>query len=40
MVFDTHFSGGTGTENFIWHVRNNRAELYGYHIYSNDLITK
>jgi len=40
LVYDTTFSAGTGTEQFVWHVNNAQATLYGYHIASNDLITK
>ena len=38
LVYETKFSGGSGTEQFVWHIKNNEATLYGYHINSNDLI--
>ena len=40
LVYDTTFAQGTGTEQFVWHVKDNNASLYGYHINSTDLITK
>lgn len=40
LVYDTTFSDGSATEQFLWHISDNRALLYGYHINSNDLITK
>jgi hypothetical protein len=40
LVYDTTFSSGSGTEEFVWHIADDRALLYGYHINSNDLITK
>jgi hypothetical protein len=40
LVYDTTFAQGTGTEQFVWHVKDNDAALYGYHINSTDLISK
>ncbi len=40
LVYDTTFTQGTGTEQFVWHVKDNTASLYGYHINSSDLVTK
>ncbi|HXW57098.1 MAG TPA: DUF4019 domain-containing protein [Candidatus Cybelea sp.] len=40
LVYNTTFSGGSGTEQFTWHVSSDRATLYGYHINSIDLIAK
>jgi Protein of unknown function (DUF4019) len=40
LVYDTKFAEGTGTEQFVWHVKDNGAALYGYHINSNELVTK
>lgn len=40
LVYQTRFQEGTGTERFIYHVRDNRASLYSYRIFSNDLIVK
>ena len=40
LVYETKFAQGTGTEEFVWHIRDNTATLYGYHINSNELITK
>jgi|SRR6516225_2610795 hypothetical protein len=40
LVYDTRFSEGSGTEQFVWHIKNNQATLYGYRINSNDLIAK
>lgn len=40
LTYTTTFSAGSGTEEFAWHIDNNRALLYGYHINSADLIEK
>lgn len=40
LVYDTSFAKGSGAEQFVWHVSDNRAVLYGYHINSNDLVAK
>jgi hypothetical protein len=40
LVYDTQFSDGSGAEQFVWHVKDNQPTLYGYHINSNDLISK
>jgi len=40
LTYNTTFSGGSGTEQFIWHISDGRAMLYGYRIYSADLIEK
>lgn len=40
LLYYTRFSGGTGTEEFVWHIQENQATLYGYHINSTDLIRK
>jgi len=40
LVYETKFAEGTGTEQFVWHVKDNGAALYGYHINSNELVTK
>jgi len=40
LVYDTKFTEGSGTEQFVWHIKDDRAALYGYHINSNDLISK
>jgi hypothetical protein len=40
LVYDTKFRDGAGSEQFVWHIKDNQASLYGYHINSNDLITK
>lgn len=40
LIYDTKFSEGAGTEQFVWHISNDQATLYGYRINSNDLITK
>jgi hypothetical protein len=40
LVYETKFSDGSGTERFVWHIKNNQATLYNYNINSNDLITK
>lgn len=39
-TFATTFSAGSATEQFVWHIDDNRALLYGYHINSADLIEK
>ena len=40
LVYDTKFADGAGTEQFVWHISGGQATLYGYHINSNDLITR
>lgn len=40
LVYDTRFADGTGTEQFVWRITAGQASLYGYHINSNDLITR
>lgn len=40
LTYNTTFSAGTGTEQFVWHISDGRAMLYGYHINSADLIEK
>jgi hypothetical protein len=40
LVYETKFASGTGTERFIWHVKDNSATLYRYDINSNALVTK
>lgn len=40
LTYNTTFSSGSGTEEFVWHISDNRARLYGYHINSADLIEK
>ncbi|HTU32771.1 MAG TPA: DUF4019 domain-containing protein [Candidatus Acidoferrum sp.] len=40
LTYNTSFAAGSGTEQFTWHIDNNRALLYGYHINSADLIEK
>lgn len=40
LVYDTRFADGAGTEQFLWHIKDNKAILYGYHINSNDLLAK
>jgi hypothetical protein len=40
LVYETKFAEGTGTEQFIWHVKDNGAALYRYQINSNELVTK
>jgi Protein of unknown function (DUF4019) len=40
LTYNTTFSAGSGTEQFIWHISDGRAMLYGYHINSADLIEK
>jgi len=40
IIYDTTFAGGTGTEQFVWHIRENRLVLFGYHINSNALFEK
>jgi Protein of unknown function (DUF4019) len=40
LVYDTTFSAGSGTEQFVWHIDGDRAMLYGYHINSNDLLER
>jgi Protein of unknown function (DUF4019) len=40
LVYNTTFSAGSGTEQFTWHISDDRATLYGYHINSIDLLAK
>jgi hypothetical protein len=40
LVYETKFAQGTAKEQFVWHISDNSASLYGYHINSNDLISK
>jgi hypothetical protein len=40
LVYDTRFAAGSGAEQFIWHISDHRAKLYGYHINSNELVTR
>lgn len=40
LVYDTKFAGGSGTEQFVWHIRDNRALLFEYRLNSNEMITK
>jgi len=40
LVYDTTFEQGTGTEQFLWHIRDNQPVLLGYHINSNALVLK
>ena len=40
LVYQTTFEQGSGTEQFLWHMRNNQPMLLGYHINSNALILK
>lgn len=40
LTYGTTFSTGSGTEQFLWHISDNRAQLIGYHINSADLIEK
>ena len=40
LVYQTTFDQGSGTEQFLWHMRDNQPWLSGYHINSNALITK
>lgn len=40
LVYQTTFDQGSGTEQFLWHMRDNQPLLLGYHINSNALILK
>jgi hypothetical protein len=40
VVYETAFAGGSGTEKFVWQIRDKHATLYSYTINSKDLITK
>lgn len=40
LVYETKFTDGTGTEQFVWHIKDNQVTLYSYHINSNDLISR
>jgi hypothetical protein len=40
LVYETTFDQGSGTEQFLWHMRDNQSVLLGYHITSNALVLK
>ena len=40
LIYNTTFDQGSGTEQFLWHMRDNHPVLLGYHINSNALVTK
>jgi hypothetical protein len=40
LVYQTTFDQGSGTEQFLWHMRDNEPVLLGYRINSNALILK
>jgi hypothetical protein len=40
LVYDTTFTEGSGTEKFVWHIKDDTATLYSYNIRSNDLVTR
>lgn len=40
LQYETSFATGKGMESFVYRIKDNKAGLYGYHINSNDLITK
>jgi hypothetical protein len=40
LIYSTKFSDGSGTERFVWHIKDNVATLYNYNIQSNELVTK
>jgi len=40
LTYETEFANGTGSEEFLWHVHDGQALLFGYHINSKELILK
>jgi|HubBroStandDraft_2_1064218.scaffolds.fasta_scaffold403222_1 hypothetical protein len=40
LIYQTTFDQGSGTEQFLWHMRDNQPVLLGYHINSNALVLK
>lgn len=40
LLYETQFADGTGTEQFVWHIKDNGATLYRYNISSNELVTR
>jgi opacity protein-like surface antigen len=40
LTYQTKFTTGSGSETFTWRIDKSGAALYGYHINSNDLITR
>ncbi|HWO35009.1 MAG TPA: DUF4019 domain-containing protein [Candidatus Acidoferrum sp.] len=38
LVYQTKFAEGAGTEQFVWHVKDDGAALYSYRINSNELV--
>jgi hypothetical protein len=40
LVYQTNFEQGSGTERFLWHMRDNQPMLLGYQINSSALILK
>jgi len=40
LVYQTQFAGGSGTEEFAWHIEDKRAYLVRYNVNSNALVLK
>lgn len=40
LTYNTTFVDGTATEQFVWHVTDDRAALFNYNINSVDLVTR
>jgi hypothetical protein len=40
LIYDTRFAEGSGSERFVWHIKDNVAALYSYNINSNELVEK
>jgi hypothetical protein len=40
LLYETKFAEGTGTEQFVWHIKDDGATLYRYNISSNEWVTR
>jgi len=38
LVYDSTFANGGGIEEFVWHIRDGRALLFGYRVRSKDVV--
>ena len=40
LVYETKFTDGAASEQFVWHIKDGQATLYSYRVNSNDLVTR
>ena len=40
LVYETKFTEGSASEQFVWHIKDGEATLYSYRVNSNDLVTR